>query len=301
MSTSFALSKQLLNFSLFPKNSNVRTRLITAAYIHLNQNQNAFCHRNFHYSLKMRSNSIYSRIINRNETLNNKYSFLQLSLQQIHFQPNLYQQNGKRNFHLNNTQYRPTTSQNDKDKNIDSSSEQSSSSKYPTEKHAEKFNFQKYIGDKLENVQERVEDKYPEKFEHLKQKEGESDAQHRKRLLGGLADKVKEFVRKYGILGVVLYFGIYFANIALFYVMLESGLFKKEEIITKLKNWGMDKHFDLDKLIAGKKTSFAIAWIMTKMTEPIRMFLTITIVPFLSRRLVALRLMKNISNTAKKI
>mmetsp|Transcript_8916 Transcript_8916/g.32904 ORF Transcript_8916/g.32904 Transcript_8916/m.32904 type:complete len:290 (-) Transcript_8916:2101-2970(-) len=153
---------------------------------------------------------------------------------------------------------------------------------------------------KYEQVQERVEEALPQHMHHLKQQEGESDKQHRKRLAHTVTEKIKEFIKKYGFLGVLIYFAIYFANIALFFLMIEYGLFKQGDVVQKLKDWGLGKHFDVEKTLNGKKSSLALAWILTKFTEPLRMMITVSIVPSIYRGLVSARVIREVVTKAPK-
>mmetsp|Transcript_9298 Transcript_9298/g.13769 ORF Transcript_9298/g.13769 Transcript_9298/m.13769 type:complete len:344 (-) Transcript_9298:39-1070(-) len=120
-----------------------------------------------------------------------------------------------------------------------------------------------------------------ELYKQFKKHAFETKKEHRFRILSTIKDKLLKFVRTYGALGVILHFSIYFGNIALFYMGLESMPIEwREWVLGQLESWF---HVSPEKFNS-KGSNFALAWIMTKFTEPIRLLLTVSLV----RRLLPL-------------
>jgi hypothetical protein len=96
--------------------------------------------------------------------------------------------------------------------------------------------------------------------------------------------KVKAFIKKYGIPGLIIYFAIYFLTLGGLYVGIANGLIRIADVDHWLKKFGLDKYFDLEQMENKKNyTNFAFAWIMTKFTEPLRFALTLAITPYVLR------------------
>jgi len=103
----------------------------------------------------------------------------------------------------------------------------------------------------------------------------------------GKLSKFKKMFRKYGPLFVVFYGGLYLTSLSLMYLCVEFGVLGKKKILHVadqvadwLKSIGLDGH--LDKMDS-KAGNFAIAWIATKLTEPLRFAVSVYCVPKLAR------------------
>ncbi|QDZ21950.1 DUF1279 domain-containing protein [Chloropicon primus] len=101
--------------------------------------------------------------------------------------------------------------------------------------------------------------------------------------------KFKRMFRKYGPLFVGFYGGVYVSTLGAMYVAVDQGLIDSKFIIDLteqyadlLKQYGMDGIFNHGK-IDSKAGSFAIAWIATKFTEPVRFAVSVYCVPKLAR------------------
>eukprot|EP00026_Physarum_polycephalum_P014639 Phypoly_transcript_15177.p1 GENE.Phypoly_transcript_15177~~Phypoly_transcript_15177.p1 ORF type:complete len:225 (+),score=57.41 Phypoly_transcript_15177:90-764(+) len=94
--------------------------------------------------------------------------------------------------------------------------------------------------------------------------------------------KLRTFIRKYGPIGIGTYFGMYGATLAGIYGLVSSGLLGANDAISFFKMVHVDKLIDLDSLNP-KAGNFAVAWILTKFTEPIRFGLTIAVTPSIYR------------------
>lgn len=97
---------------------------------------------------------------------------------------------------------------------------------------------------------------------------------------------IKKLWKKYGMYGVGIYFGVYFGTIGLFYLALSSSLVSAKDAIFVFKTLGVDRFMDLTELNP-KAGNFALAWILTKLVEPLRLGFTILITPPISRLLRA--------------
>jgi hypothetical protein len=75
---------------------------------------------------------------------------------------------------------------------------------------------------------------------------------------------------------------MYGATLAGIYGLVSSGLLGANDAISLFKTLHVDKLIDLDSLNP-KAGNFAIAWILTKFTEPIRFGLTIAVTPSIYR------------------
>lgn len=117
------------------------------------------------------------------------------------------------------------------------------------------------------------------------------------------AVKAGELIKKYGITAVVVYFGLYFSVLGGLTGLVAVGLIPKGNIEAAVEFLGLEESFNAGKErvrswsnsgkvsdsddktsnIVDLLNSFATAWILTKFTEPIRLFLTAAIVPSVYR------------------
>lgn len=96
----------------------------------------------------------------------------------------------------------------------------------------------------------------------------------------GVLPKVKRFIKKYGILGVVLYFAVYFITLGSLFLVFQQGLFATKDVLQWLHNNGLDKYIDLNDLKKSEKyANLGVAWVLTKFTEPLRLAITVAITP----------------------
>ncbi|KAF2077289.1 hypothetical protein CYY_001414 [Polysphondylium violaceum] len=109
-------------------------------------------------------------------------------------------------------------------------------------------------------------------------KEKDDDDDDSKTSLKGLSikEKVKYIIKKYGVLGVVVYFSIYGATLGGFYYLLSMGVDANTILET----------LHLPQTQLGEKAGiFGAAFVLTKLTSLIRIPLTLAILPPLSRYL----------------
>jgi hypothetical protein len=107
-----------------------------------------------------------------------------------------------------------------------------------------------------------------------------------------LMDKVKLFIRKYGITGVVVYFTIYYLTWLSFYVALQEKWLGAGDVMEFAKKYGLEKYLDTEDTKNKKVANIGLAWLITKFTEPVRFAATILVTPYVLRlfqRVVARR------------
>lgn len=98
--------------------------------------------------------------------------------------------------------------------------------------------------------------------------------------------KIKIFLKEYGIPGIIVHFSLYLLTWGGMYIGINYGLITVSNVEKLLRKIGLDKYVDMDKLENKKKaTSFALAWILTKFTQPLRIALTIAITPYILKLL----------------
>ena len=92
--------------------------------------------------------------------------------------------------------------------------------------------------------------------------------------------------KQYGAFAVVTYLSVYVTTLGMLYVGVKLGLIAKPDVNTWINNWRVKKFFmDTPVDIPDSIMDFAVAWVLTKTTEPIRLVVTIAILPFLVKRL----------------
>lgn len=102
----------------------------------------------------------------------------------------------------------------------------------------------------------------------------------------GKEEKVGKFTqlwRQYGYLAIFVHLTIYGATLFFIYLGITEGFFKGKDALDLIKSLGLDKFMDVDNLNP-KTSGFALAWVLTKFTEPIRIPLTILLTGLIGRR-----------------
>lgn len=92
---------------------------------------------------------------------------------------------------------------------------------------------------------------------------------------------MQAFVEEYGYTGVAVYFGIFFGSIAVFYVLLTTGLSAPVEAL-----WGAlhSRGWVESETMAGASTGFlGLSYLITKVLQPIRIAATLALTPLVVR------------------
>ncbi|EKU20355.1 hypothetical protein NGA_2087520 [Nannochloropsis gaditana CCMP526] len=105
--------------------------------------------------------------------------------------------------------------------------------------------------------------------------------------------KLRLMVKRYGAVAVITYLGVYVVTLSALFAAVESGLTPFDYGLDS--NWLVEKATHLlenyswsEPLVETIQTNphagnFAVAWVLTKFTEPLRMILTIAVVPRIAR------------------
>ena len=101
-----------------------------------------------------------------------------------------------------------------------------------------------------------------------------------KKRLGG----IKGLMKEYGKVGFATYGVVYVGTLSVMYIAASTHLVEGADATQFLSWTGLDQWLDI-KEMNPKKSSFALAWILTKIVEPLRLGFTIAITPTISRLL----------------
>lgn len=99
-------------------------------------------------------------------------------------------------------------------------------------------------------------------------------------------DRFKFFVKSYGYLTIATYLSVYVATLFSIFGLVRVGVIRGPDVNAWLNNWRVKKAIS-DKPIALSPvaTDFGVAWLLTKTTEPVRLIVTIALMPAIVRRL----------------
>ena len=95
--------------------------------------------------------------------------------------------------------------------------------------------------------------------------------------------KLKQLWHDYGWVGVGTYLSVYVSTLGVLYLALSSGLVGGNQVMSLVDFLGMRDHFPAD--ISPKSSSFIMAWVATKLTEPARLAISVLITPRVARAL----------------
>jgi hypothetical protein len=99
--------------------------------------------------------------------------------------------------------------------------------------------------------------------------------------------RLKHMIKSYGYFAVAAYLGVYVVTLAGLYGAVKAGLIRGPEKLDEyVNNWTVKRWLfgDREFHIPPALTQFATAWVLTKTTEPVRLVVTIGILPGLVRR-----------------
>jgi Protein of unknown function (DUF1279) len=96
----------------------------------------------------------------------------------------------------------------------------------------------------------------------------------------------KDLFKRYGYLTVATYLTVYVITLAGLYGCVRLGLVQGPDVNAYVNDWMIKKALVGDKhvTVPPKLIDFATAWILTKFTEPIRLAVTIAVMPRVIRR-----------------
>jgi len=122
--------------------------------------------------------------------------------------------------------------------------------------------------------------KKPEEDENhdgLKEKAGEK--------LMSTKSRVKQLMEQYGVVFMGFYVGLYLVTLGSVYEVVALKHIDAAGVVSYLHSMGVDKFVDLSPIANSTAGNFALAWLITKMTEPVRLAFTASITPALARSL----------------
>lgn len=99
---------------------------------------------------------------------------------------------------------------------------------------------------------------------------------------------VRALIKRYGFVAIGTYLSVYVITLSGFYCVLSSTLLDVETVTTLVNSFSnyLDKCnldiFDVEK-INPKASIFTVAWLATKVTEPLRLVLSAAITPYVGR------------------
>ena len=97
---------------------------------------------------------------------------------------------------------------------------------------------------------------------------------------------MKRLFKSYGYFTVATYLGVYVITLGGLYVTVKAGAVTPPDVNGWINNWRVKKAlYEPQLVIPENYLDFATAWVLTKTTEPIRLVVTIALVPILVRRL----------------
>lgn len=97
-------------------------------------------------------------------------------------------------------------------------------------------------------------------------------------------EKMKNLWEKYGYISVFTYFTIYLVTFTSFLVLAINNILNASKIIKMISILKLDNHINSSKIERKMETPFGklfLAWISTKIVEPIRLFSTILFTPYI--------------------
>ena len=97
--------------------------------------------------------------------------------------------------------------------------------------------------------------------------------------------RFKELWQNYGVVFIGIYGSLYFVALGTIYELVASKYLDAESALLYLHSMGLDRIMDVTPIATSKAGTFALAWILTKFTEPFRLATTVAITPTISRYL----------------
>jgi len=109
--------------------------------------------------------------------------------------------------------------------------------------------------------------------------------------------KLKQLWHDYGYVGIGTYLGVYVGTLGMMYVAISSGALGGDVVLWFVDKLGMASHFSAD--ISPKSSSFLLAWVATKLTEPPRLALAVILTPYVARLLGRAPAKQSVAQIAK--
>ncbi len=94
---------------------------------------------------------------------------------------------------------------------------------------------------------------------------------------------LKEFATRYGAVGIATYLTVYVGTLSSLFLLLKTSIISPDDTISFVKNSKIISSVIDPDLIHPEAGTFAVAWILTKFTEPLRLAFTLAITPSVSK------------------
>lgn len=94
---------------------------------------------------------------------------------------------------------------------------------------------------------------------------------------------LKEFATRYGAVGIATYLTVYVGTLSSLFLLLKTSIISPDDTIAFVKNSKIISSVIDPDLIHPEAGTFAVAWILTKFTEPLRLAFTLAITPSVSK------------------
>lgn len=100
--------------------------------------------------------------------------------------------------------------------------------------------------------------------------------------------------RKYGYVGIAVYFAIYLGTLAGFYTAVNCGMLTADQVNSWISKLHLSGHIKADTVqrVDTQWGKLLLAWVATKVVEPLRLFLAVTATPSVARLLKKFRHVK---------
>jgi len=97
--------------------------------------------------------------------------------------------------------------------------------------------------------------------------------------------RFRELWHNYGMVFLGAYSTVYLITLGSVFEIVSLKHIDAKSAVDYLHSLGVDNYVDLTPIATSKAGNFALAWILTKFTEPLRLAFTVTITPSLARML----------------
>ena len=94
---------------------------------------------------------------------------------------------------------------------------------------------------------------------------------------------IRELWQKYGMVFLTTYGSLYLVTLGGVYQLVRLKIIDTESALLYLHSSGLDRVVDVTPLATSTAGTFALAWLLTKFTEPLRLAVTVSITPGIAK------------------
>lgn len=117
----------------------------------------------------------------------------------------------------------------------------------------------------------------------VKKEDGKEEEEEETKTQQGVG-RITELVRRYGAVGFGVYGGIYVGTLGLMYGLVTLDVVGAGDALSVLRYTGLDAYLDVSG-VNKRASDFALAWILVKFTEPLRLLAAVSVTPMVARAL----------------